>query len=88
MREFQIGDRATVTFHPYRTIRVFGTYIDIDRDSDIGKKLEEDLIQKSGRTYGDNHCGFTIQEENEAPLYVWITDDLIRIGTKLLKESW
>lgn len=84
----EIDYDAKVEFHPYRTRRVFGTYIDLDRRSPEAEEIEALLIKKSGRSYGDNHCCYTVQSPDEAPLYVWCSDDMLRIGTRIEVDNY
>jgi len=81
---------SKVTFHPYRTARVYERFINIDRCSDEGRKFEEMLAKKAGVT-PDNHTAYTLEliqfsKEDPTPhkLYIQCSDFEISIGTRLM----
>lgn len=79
-----------VICYPYRTARVFGAYLNFDRRSDEAKEIEN-ILAKLANVNKDNHVVYGIipeKEDDGAPLFVWCTDFLMRLGTKLMEESW
>lgn len=71
-----------VTFHPYRTARVFNRFLSIKRNSNVGKELENKLAKMAG-TCQDNHSVYSIQLRDEQEIHVWCTDSEIMFGLEL-----
>jgi len=85
---FPVGTKVSV--HPYRTARVLGPCIDLNRTDHQGEMIENTLC-KLAECSPDNHVVYEVSSvfgDNQKPLYVWCTDDLIRIGSNVLIENW
>ena len=82
-------DNDKVVYHSYRTAKVYNTFFEIDRNSDVGRDMEDTLIEKSGARGRDNHVVFEIVNcRDGATLYVWIHDDMIRVGSEIYLGSY
>lgn len=80
----------TVKCYPYRTAKVHGACIKIGIETNEARIFVADLAKAAGASE-DNHVVYEIkhkQEENAAPIYVWVTDNHMLIGTKLIEEAW
>lgn len=87
MIEFEKIYVSKVTFHPYRTARVFNRFLSIERKSDVGKELETTLAKKAG-VNPDNHTVYSIQLKNEQEVHVWCDDSKIMFGLELKKDKY
>lgn len=80
-----------VKYYPYRTARVEGTRIKVNiRDSRDARAFIAKLAEMAG-VREDNHVVYEIQstlDKESNPLYVWVTDNSMYIGTKLIQENW
>lgn len=79
-----------VICYPYRTAKVVGAYLRFDRNSREAEMIEDQLAKLAGVSK-DNHTTYAIvpeKEEDGAPLFVWCSDSTMKIGTKLIEESW
>lgn len=80
-----------VKCYPYRTARVEGTRIKVDlRDYRAARVFVAALAEKAS-VREDNHVVYEIQstfDQNASPLYVWVTDHNMYIGTKLIEGNW
>ncbi len=75
---------SKVTFHHYRTARVIDEIFDADRDSMC--PLEYILAIKAG-VNPDNHTVYEVYNGCQT-FYIWCTDNLLRVGKTIVKESW
>ena len=75
---------SKVTFHHYRTARVIDEIFDADRDSMC--PLEYILAIKAG-VNPDNHTVYEAYNGCQT-FYIWCTDNLLRVGKTIVKESW
>ncbi len=75
---------SKVTFHHYRTARVFDKMFDADRDS--MRPLEYMLAIKAG-VNPDNHTVYEVYNGCQT-FYIWCTDSLFRVGKTIVKERW
>ena len=75
---------AKVTFHPYRTARVFDEMFDADRDS--MRPLEYMLAIKAGVS-PDNHTVYEVYNGCQT-FYIWCHDSLLRVGKTIDKGRW
>lgn len=82
-------NRNKVICYPQPSARVSGAFLNLNRYTSAGISLEESLAILAG-VKKDNHVVYAIVPEKEgcyAPLYVWCTDSLIRIGTEFIEGS-
>lgn len=89
MRLLSFRDKRVICY-PYRTAKVAGPYLSFDRCSPEARNIEATLAFNAG-VEKDNHVVYAIISEKEvdvAPLFVWCSDEMMRIGTKLIEESW
>lgn len=81
---------SIVKQYPYRSARVEGNRIKIGLQSNEARIFISKLAEEAG-AIEDNHVVYEIKsaiDETVAPLYVWVTDCNMFIGTKLVKENW
>ena len=84
MGELATNHYSKVTFHHYRTARVFDEMFDADRDS--MRPLEYMLAIKAG-VNPDNHTVYEVYNGCQT-FFIWCTDSLFRVGKTIKKESW
>ena len=82
MEALAINRYSKVTFHPYRTARVFDEIFDAERDS--MRPLEYMLAIKAG-VIPDNHTVYEVYDGCHT-YYVWCTDSKFRVGKTIVKE--
>ena len=84
--KIELPYNAKVThYYGHREARVYDVLITIDRDSDVGKDLENELLKKSGKS--KNNCVVFTVNFGYANIYFWIYDFEIIVGTKLVIAS-
>ena len=76
MRALATNHYSEVTFHPYRTARVFDESFDADRES--MRPLEYMLAIKAG-VNPDNHTVYEVYDGCRT-FYIWCHDSLFRVG--------
>ncbi len=81
MRALATNHYSKVTFHPYRTARVFDEMFDADRDSML--PLEYMLAIKAG-VNPDNHTVYEVYNGCQT-FYIWCHDSLFRVGKTIDK---
>ena len=81
MRTLATNHYSKVTFHSYRTARVFDEMFDADRDS--MRPLEYILAIKAD-VNPDNHTVYEVYNGCQT-FYIWCTDGLFRVGKTIKK---
>lgn len=84
MRTLASNSYSKVTFHHYRTARVFDEMFDADRQSML--PLEYILAVKAG-VKPDNHTVYEVYD-GCLTFYIWCTDSSLRVGKTIVKGSW
>ena len=84
MRTLATNHYSKVTFHSYRTARVFDEMFDADRDS--MRPLEYILAIKAD-VNPDNHTVYEVYNGCQT-FYIFCHDSLFRVGKTIRKEKW
>lgn len=80
--------KTTVTAYPYRTAKVWGTFLRFDRRAEGMYEIEEQLAAMAGMSHPDNHICYRIQTAGYPELYIMCSDDMLKVGTAIEEKYW
>ncbi len=78
---------AKVTFYRYRTALVGDPVFEIDREMDLAQCLEYMLAASAGARE-DNHTVYEVHIPREDPVYIFFSDNKVRVGKTLVLGAW